>query len=151
MIQILMIMLGLLANQVGHAQPRLAVSPLVIASVGHVYRFRVELADTEASRDTGMMFRHKMGRWDGMLFDYREARNGVVFWMKDTLIPLDMIFITPDGTIARIEKMAMPLSQTPIPAGATIRAVLEVKGGTAARLRLKPGDKIRHRIFGNLK
>jgi uncharacterized membrane protein (UPF0127 family) len=81
-----------------------------------------------------------------MLFDYGTAQP-VSFWMRNTLIPLDMIFILPSGRIAAVHERAVPLSEQAIPSPVPVRAVLEVNGGTSARLGVKPGDLVVHPIF----
>jgi uncharacterized protein len=123
-------------------------SSLVIATRGRDLKFEIELALSEAERNRGLMFRKQLGPYEGMLFDfYREMP--VAFWMKNTLIPLDMLFIAGDGTIRHIHANAVPLSTDSIPSGQPVRAVLEINGGSAALLGIKPGDKVRHPIFGN--
>ena len=102
--------------------------------------------DTQRAR--GLMFREKLGPYDGMLFDfYKDAP--VSFWMKNTLIPLDMVFIAGDGTIKSIHANAVPHSTETIPSQFPVRAVLEINGGSAKLLGIKPGDKVLHPIFGN--
>jgi uncharacterized membrane protein (UPF0127 family) len=96
------------------------------------------------------MFRQKLGVHEGMLFDF-VATQPLSFWMANTLIPLDMLFIQADGTIARIHANAEPLSTRNIDSGSPVRAVLEINGGAARMLGIKPGDKVRHAIFGNAK
>ncbi|MFO1082443.1 MAG: DUF192 domain-containing protein [Reyranellaceae bacterium] len=123
-------------------------SKLVIDSGGRELKFDVEMAVNDAQRARGLMFRDKLGPYEGMLFDfYQEAP--VSFWMKNTLIPLDMVFIAGDGTIRHIHANAKPLSTDTIPSEFPVRAVLEINGGSARLLGLKPGDKVRHPIFGN--
>ncbi|MBS0520331.1 MAG: DUF192 domain-containing protein [Proteobacteria bacterium] len=123
-------------------------SSLVIVTAGREIKFDVELALTEAQREHGLMFREKLGPYEGMLFDfYRE--QPVSFWMKNTLIPLDMVFIAGDGTIKHVHANAVPLSTDTIPSEYPVRAVLEINGGSARLLGIKPGDKVRHPIFGN--
>lgn len=108
--------------------------------------FSVEIADTEAARDKGLMFRKSLPPGQGMLFDFhREAPVG--FWMKNTYIPLDMIFIRGDGRIANIAENAKPLSETVIPSDGPVLAVLEVAGGTARKLGIVPGDRVANPIF----
>lgn len=125
----------------------LATSPLAIrTSDGKEHRFTVELAETPEQREQGLMFRKTLAADAGMLFDFKESQD-VSFWMKNTLIPLDMLFIASDGRIARIAQRAVPLSTAPISSGAPVLAVLEVNGGTAARLGIKPGDQVLHPIF----
>ena len=86
------------------------------------------------------MFYRSLGPDQGMIFPYDPPQE-VSFWMENTLIPLDIIFIRPDGTIARITN-AKPLDRTPLPSGATIGAVLEIRGGRAAELGIREGDKV---------
>jgi hypothetical protein len=94
------------------------------------------------------MYRKQLGPYQGMLFDFFQEMP-VSFWMKNTLIPLDILFIAGDGTIKNIHANAVPLSTDPIPSNFPARAVLEINGGSAALLGIKPGDKVKHPIFGN--
>jgi uncharacterized membrane protein (UPF0127 family) len=119
---------------------------LEIASKNGVHSFTVEIADTDAAREKGLMFRHSLPEGAGMLFDFHEPQD-VGFWMKNTYIPLDMIFIRADGRIHRIAENTEPLSTRTIRAGAPVRAVLEVIGGTARKLGIAPGDRVSHPIF----
>ncbi len=110
--------------------------------------FRVEIAGDHDSQERGLMYRKSMPPDAGMLFDF----HGLVetsFWMKNTYIPLDIVFIRADGTISSIAPMATPLSETPIPSGEPVRAVLEINGGRAAQLGIEPGAKVHAAIFGN--
>jgi uncharacterized membrane protein (UPF0127 family) len=119
---------------------------LSIVTASGVHAFKVEIAVSEAARETGLMRRRFMPADRGMLFEFdREAP--VSFWMKNTYIPLDMIFIARDGSVTRIAADAEPLSEALIPSGRPCAAVLELNGGTAARIDLKVGDKVRHRFF----
>ena len=95
------------------------------------------------------MFRKTLAPNAGMLFDFGQEQEES-FWMKNTLIPLDMLFIKANGDIARIASNAKPLSEEGIPSYEPVRAVLEIAGGRAAQLGLKPGDKVRQAIFGNM-
>jgi uncharacterized membrane protein (UPF0127 family) len=115
--------------------------PLTIHAGGSTYKFEVELATTPAEREQGLMFRKSMAPNAGMLFLY-PGEQQVAFWMKNTLIPLDMLFLRADGSIAHIAHDAVPLDETPIPSNAAVKAVLEVNGGTAASLGIKEGDKV---------
>jgi len=110
-------------------------------------RFAVELATTPEQREQGLMFRQHMAADAGMLFLY-PADQLINMWMMNTLIPLDMIFISGDGRIIGVAERTVPMSTVTIPSGEPARAVLEVNGGTAARLRIKPGDRILYRAFG---
>lgn len=123
------------------------LQPLVIATAHGPARFEVEMADTPMKREYGLMCRTKLAPNRGMLFDFRVPSDDVAFWMRNTLIGLDIVYIRPDGTILSIARNARPLDETPIPAGGTIRAVLEIRAGRADQLGLKPGDKVSHRIF----
>ena len=114
--------------------------PLTIHSSTGVHRFTVQVAATEEQQERGLMFYRSLGPDQGMIFPYDPPQE-VSFWMENTLIPLDIIFIRPDGTIARITN-AKPLDRTPLPSGATIGAVLEIRGGRAAELGIREGDKV---------
>jgi uncharacterized membrane protein (UPF0127 family) len=117
-----------------------------IAANGGVHVFSVELATTDEERAQGLMFRKELPEGRGMLFDFKTEQE-VGFWMKNTYIPLDMIFIRGDGRILRIEENTEPLSQRSISSGEPIRAVLEVIGGTSRKLGIAPGDKVSAAIF----
>ena len=123
-------------------------SSLTIVTRSRAIKFDVEMALTEPQREHGLMFRKELGPYEGMLFDFYHDQK-VSFWMKNTLIPLDMLFIAGDGTIRHIFANAKPLSTDTIPSEYPVRAVLEINGGTAALLGIKPGDKVKHSIFGN--
>jgi uncharacterized protein len=118
-------------------------APLTIeTATGSNPVFQVELARTEAEREQGLMYREKLAPDAGMLFLYPTDRP-VAFWMKNTLIPLDMLFIKRDGTVFSIVERAIPLSEATILSGGPIAAVLELNGGTVSRLGIKPGDRVR--------
>ncbi len=119
---------------------------LEIASKTGVHVFAVEIADTDQARAKGLMFRKEMPEGRGMLFDFHRDQE-VSFWMENTYIPLDMIFIRGDGKILRIAENTEPLSTKLIPSGGPIRAVLEVIGGTARKLGIAPGDRVAFPIF----
>ena len=106
-------------------------------------RFKVEVVDTPRTRARGLMGRETMAQSHGMLFVF-EAPQEVSFWMKDTLIPLDMLFLHPDGTVARVHKNAIPQDLSLIAGGADIQAVLEVNGGIADRFGIQAGTVLRH-------
>jgi uncharacterized membrane protein (UPF0127 family) len=120
--------------------------PLEITTAKATVKFTVEIADTEATRNRGMMYRKSLAPDKGMLFDFKTPREAA-FWMRNTLIPLDIIFITQDGRILTIARNAVPHSEVPIPSGGAIRGVLELAGGRAAQLGIYPGDRVKHRIF----
>jgi uncharacterized protein len=119
---------------------------LEVASRTGVHVFAVEIASTPAQREKGLMFRKNLPEGQGMLFDFQTDQD-VSFWMQNTYIPLDMIFIRGDGTILRIAENAEPLSTKFIPSGGPVRGVLEVIGGTAHKLGIAAGDRVAHPIF----
>ena len=119
---------------------------LEITTSSGAHAFQVEIAKDEAAREKGLMYRRFMPADRGMLFEF-EKEEPVAFWMRNTYIPLDMIFIAHDGTVKRIAANAEPLSDTPVPSGAPVVGVLELNGGEAARIGLKPGDKVRASFF----
>ncbi len=120
--------------------------PLEVVTHHGVRRFRVEVADTEASRGRGLMYRKSLAADRGMLFDFK-APQPVAFWMKNTLIPLDMLFISPNGRIIAIARNATPYSETQIPSGGDVLGVLEIRGGRAAEIGIEPGDRVSEKIF----
>jgi uncharacterized membrane protein (UPF0127 family) len=126
----------------------LATSTLVIQSGTQSHRFVVELADTDKQRNIGLMHRNALAADHGMLFNFHREQV-TRFWMRNTFIPLDMIFISARGEIVAIAENTTPHSDTPVGPSAPIGAVLEVPGGTSARLGLKAGDIVHHRIFRN--
>ena len=116
----------------------------VIASILAV----VEIADTDETRERGLMFRQRLPEGHGMLFDFGEPRP-VSMWMKNTYIPLDMLFVRPDGTIAYIAENTVPKSLDTIGITEPVLAVIELAGGTARKKNIRSGDKVYHRIFNN--
>ncbi len=116
---------------------------LVIKSANGDHAFAVEVVDTPESRAKGLMFRTDLGPDSGMLFDFKESRP-VSFWMQNTLIYLDMVFITEEGLIANIHANAVPHDTTSIASAGPVMFVLEIPGGRAAELGLKPGDRVVH-------
>ena len=111
-----------------------------------VHVFSVELASNEEQRSRGLMFRKELPEGQGMLFDFQREQE-VAFWMKDTPLPLDMIFIRANGRILRIVENTVPFSLQQVPSGGPVRGVLEVIGGTARKLGIAPGDQVAHPIF----
>jgi uncharacterized membrane protein (UPF0127 family) len=131
-------------------QPKLPTAPLVIDTAKGPAQFSVEMAVNWPQQEQGLMFRKTLAPNEGMLFDFGKEQD-TSFWMKNTLIPLDMLFIKANGTIARVAANAKPLSEVSIPSYEPVRAVLEIAGGRAAQLGIKAGDKVRATVFGNLK
>jgi len=123
------------------AQTGLQQVPLTIHSTTGDHRFTVEVAATPGQQETGLMFRRSLAGDRGMIFPYDPPQD-VAFWMKNTLIPLDMVFIRADGTIARIAANTVPESLEPVPSGEPVAAVLEIRGGRAAELGIREGDRV---------
>jgi uncharacterized membrane protein (UPF0127 family) len=122
--------------------------PLQIVTTAGVHDYQVEIANDEASRERGLMNRRFMAADRGMLFEFdRDAPQA--FWMKNTYIPLDMVFISRAGIVTNVVANAEPLSERVIPSGPPCAAVLELNGGAAAAIGLKVGDKIHHAFFKN--
>jgi uncharacterized protein len=126
-----------------------AAAPLegldIITATG-AHHYEVEIANDEPTRERGLMDRHEMAANHGMLFEFAE-RAPVTFWMKDTYIPLDMIFIDTDGAVRAIVENATPQSEALIPSRAPVVGVLELNGGQAKAIKLKPGDKVKAAFF----
>jgi uncharacterized membrane protein (UPF0127 family) len=114
-----------------------------IRSGGNALRFHVEVADTAEARAEGLMNRASMPEFSGMLFVY-DSPQPVAFWMRNTLIPLDMLFFDAEGRLVTIGREARPLDETPIVGGDAIQYVLEINGGLAAELGIEPGAELRH-------
>ncbi|MBN8915277.1 MAG: DUF192 domain-containing protein [Rhizobiales bacterium] len=126
--------------------PKPVLDPLEIVTAKGVLAFQVEGARTNDQRTQGLMCRKSLPEQGGMLFDFK-VDQPVYMWMKNTLIPLDMVFIRADGSIARIAAMTTPLSTETISSGEPVRAVLEIGGGEARRLGIKAGDRVAHAMF----
>ena len=120
----------------------------IVSAAGARTTLAVELAESPEQLTQGLMFRRSLAADAGMLFDFGQVEP-VSMWMKNTLIPLDMIFIAADGRIVSIAEDAVPESLAVISAPEPVRGVLEVNGGTAARLGLRTGDRVRHPMFGD--
>lgn len=115
-------------------------------AAGKSHRFRVEIAATPKQRAQGLMFRRRLAPDGGMLFDYGREM-AVSMWMKNTFFPLDILFISSNGSIVNIAQRTVPGSLAPIPSARPVRGVLEINAGTSDRLGLKPGDRVLHPIF----
>jgi uncharacterized membrane protein (UPF0127 family) len=114
--------------------------PLTIRTKAATHHFTVEVAATPEQQERGLMFRHSLAGDRGMIFPYDPPQD-VSFWMKNTLIPLDIVFIRSDGTIVRITK-AEPMDLSPLPSGEPVAAVLEIRGGRATELGISEGDVV---------
>lgn len=126
--------------------PRFDQDRLTIEGSAGRFEFEVELAVTPAQRARGLMFRESLADDHGMLFDFG-VPEPVAMWMRNTYIPLDMLFIRPDGQIGKIVRGAQPLSDTVLDSDEPVRAVLELAGGITAELGIKPGDRVVHPLF----
>lgn len=129
------------ADNGAQAQAESRLLPVVIRTAKGAHRFNVEVARTPQEQEKGLMFRKELGADMGMLFPMAPPRTAS-FWMKDTLIPLDMLFIHTDGTIAFLQADAQPYALTPVSAGVPVAAVLELRGGRAAELGIAQGDRV---------
>lgn len=116
---------------------------LTIKTAAGEHHFTVEVVDTDEGRARGLMFRTSLAPDAGMLFDFKESRP-VSFWMQNTLIPLDMLFIRHDGSIANIQVNAKPMDPTSIPSDGAVEFVLEIPGGRSVELGIKAGDTVVH-------
>ncbi len=129
-------------------QPRLPEETLVIVTRdGQRHAFRVEMALDPQQQMVGLMFRDRVGPEEGMLFDWGAPRESAM-WMRNTLVPLDMLFIAADGRIHRIAERTVPHSLATVESRGPVRATLELAGGTAERLGIRVGDRVQHRLFG---
>lgn len=120
--------------------------PLSIQTQKGEVKLDVEIADTDESRAYGLMFRKHLADNAGMLFVYPQVRN-ISFWMKNTYIPLDMLFINQNGEIVHIHENAAPLSLKAISSTQPVKAAIEIGGGKAAALGIAQGDLVSHRLF----
>lgn len=127
-----------------------ALEPLTIEAADTSHSFLVEIASTPKEQAKGLMHRKSMAPDHGMLFPLKQPRQ-VSFWMKNTYIPLDMLFLRADGRILQIEADTVPLKETSYRSVGLVAAVLEINGGLCRELGIVPGDTVRHRVFRNFK
>ena len=130
-----------LAPAVGAAEVKVALAPLKIKTASGALDFKVEVARTGEEQERGLMFRTSLPEFGGMIFPMVPPREAS-FWMKNTVIPLDMIFIRSDGTIARIAANTIPYDLTPVSSGEPVVAVLEIAGGRAEALGIAENDRV---------
>jgi hypothetical protein len=140
------VLLALLALAPARALADGSTEQLVITTSKGPVTFDVEVMRTDEERAKGLMYRRYMPEQRGMLFDFK-APGPVAMWMKNTYIPLDMVFIRQDGTIARIAEDTEPHSTRTIASGEDVIAVLELNAGATARAGIKPGDRVQHAMF----
>jgi len=144
----LFVVAALLVVLAGPVWARMRVDKLwLVTAAGQETPIDVEMAVDPKEKELGLMFRTELADTRGMLFPYG-APQEVTMWMHNTYIPLDMVFIRADGTVHRIERAAEPLSDRIISSEGPVSAVLEMAGGATERIGLKPGDRVRHPLFG---
>jgi uncharacterized membrane protein (UPF0127 family) len=140
----LLLVLGLLAGLAAHAE-----TVRIQTAAGQTHEFRVELATTVRARAQGLKHRTRLAPDRGMLFVFPDERRAP-FWMQDTLIPLDLIFIGGDGRVHEVYADAQPLDLELIAPARPARAVLEINGGLAGQLGIAAGDRVLHALFDNI-
>ena len=138
--------LAVLAPLAAAPSARAAADDLSIVTASGPHRFTVDVMRTRDELERGLMFRRELPADRGMLFDFG-APQRVNMWMKNTYLPLDMVFIAPDGRVVSVKRNAEPLSEDIIPSGGDVLGVLEVNAGTAARIGVKPGDRVVDPMF----
>ena len=146
--RILLVLLMLLPAMIADAADFTHARLQIVTQAGATHDFDVELALTPDQQRQGLMFREALAGNAGMLFVLAEQRP-VNMWMKNTLIPLDMLFLAADGTILAIAPMTTPLSEQTINPGVPVKAVLELQGGVTEKLSITPGDRIVHPLLGS--
>lgn len=124
-----------------HPVSGLEIVPLTVTSGKVSHRFRVEVARTGQEQAKGLMFRTKMAPDEGMVFPMNPPRQAS-FWMRNTVIPLDIIYVGTDGRVLNIAENAVPYSEAPIPSAGLVKGVLELNGGRAKELGIAPGDRV---------
>jgi uncharacterized protein len=137
------VLLALSAAGYGYLADRLPRRPLTIETAQGPVEFTVEVPTTARQQERGLMYRKSLGPTAGMLFVFGQQKP-VYFWMKNTYISLDIIFIDSQGRVVRVARETQPESEHVIPSGAPVQAALEINGGLAAHFGIKPGDKVPH-------
>ncbi len=127
--------------------PAAALETVTVDTARGPFTFKVEIADDDAERERGLMFRTSLAPDAGMLFIWTKPAQRA-FWMRNTYIPLDIIYIGVNGRILSIAAMAEPFNETPLPSEGAALGVLEIAGGRAAELGITIGDRVHHRMFG---
>ena len=125
----------------GPPQTGLPVDNLAILTQAGPARFRVQIAGDEATREKGLMFVRRMGDDEGMIFDFHQPQ-AVAFWMHNTYLPLDLLFVQADGKILSIARNAPTCNDTPIPSGGPVRTVIELNAGIGDRKGIREGDYV---------
>lgn len=143
---VIILSIGVFAEALAQKRTKFETSALTIQTKTRSHKLDVEMARTPEQLAFGLMFRRSLPANAGMLFDYGRPQV-VAMWMKNTFIPLDMVFIDEKGVVAHIAQRAVPQSLRTISSITPVRAVLELNGGTVARLKIEKGDRVNHRIF----
>ena len=138
------LMLATLASAAQAAAP--ATEDLSIETASGAHHFTVEVMRTRDQLERGLMFRRQMAPDTGMLFDFGSPQP-VSMWMKNTYLPLDMVFVAADGRVVSVKRNAEPMSEAVIASGGDVTGVIEVNAGTAAKIGLKPGDRVVDPMF----
>jgi len=125
---------------------RLPVEQVVVTTDRGDIAFATEIAASDETRSRGLMFRRSMGEREAMLFNWPSPRV-VSMWMRNTYLSLDMLFVTADGTVVHVQADTVPQSLEVLSAGREVSAVMEVVAGTAAKLGIRPGSRLKHRFF----
>ena len=146
--RLLIALLGLFLLIGAAASAPLAVEKVVIETQGGPRMFRLEIAADDASRSYGLMHRTHLARNGGMLFDFKTPVMAA-FWMKDTPLPLDLLFVRADGTVSTIAANAVPYSTAQIVSAEPIRAVIEINAGLARSMGIVPGSRVHASLFGD--
>ena len=141
-----LVVLALLTAGLVHAAHAMRLETLRLITARGAHVIDVEVTETPAEKAQGLMFRTRLPDTSGMLFFY-ETPQEITMWMRNTYIPLDMVFIRADGVVHRIEARTEPLSENIVASRGDVTACLELAGGAAERLGLKPGDRVEHRFF----
>ena len=141
-----LVVLAMLAGNLIHPASAMRRETLKLLTAQGEHTIDVEITETPEEKAQGLMFRSKLADKAGMLFFY-EQQQEITMWMRNTYIPLDMVFIRTDGTVHRIEARTEPLSEAIIASRGPVVACLELAAGAAARLGLKPGDRVVHQLF----
>ncbi len=142
-----LLIIGLMLPTNARAEVTMRRDTLTLQTAGGPKAIEIEVAETPDQKARGLMFRTSLPDTSGMLFPYPQPQE-LTMWMKNTFIPLDMVFIKSDGTVHRIEVRTEPMSERVIGSKGDVTAVLELAGGAADRLGLKAGDKVVHPHFG---
>jgi uncharacterized protein len=141
-----LVVLALLAVGLMHSAHAMRLETLKLITARGTHVIDIEVTETPAEKAQGLMFRTRLADTAGMLFFY-ETPQEITMWMRNTYIPLDMVFIRADGIVHRIEARTEPLSENIVASRGNVTACLELAGGAAERLGLKPGDRVEHRFF----